>query len=307
VKLLRQHKQEEAERLILSTPMGDTHLYSDQSKMLFEVRAYKSQDLTLYRSLKALGGGVVEEESALSKALKLTNAPSNVSRAHKIVTQEHPCFKSFARIKEQLREVFELSRIEKDSINARKAVLQGGGSGGGSGAGAWPGLEGGSGKGNLSGSSKSKREGGVGGEGRGSELQKLTVALASLGAIAKLSRRVYQYYHQYVLQIVTLFGADSTYRADFCDDDAYLLALVALLASGQAGPILPCEKPAISDLSTAALYMPPVGVVSSKHKGYLPLYRDGATFIKAMPANHSPGAEYAVNCLHRLLTGRLMM
>eukprot|EP00601_Ochromonadales_sp_CCMP2298_P024309 CAMPEP_0173279092 /NCGR_PEP_ID=MMETSP1143-20121109/4963_1 /TAXON_ID=483371 /ORGANISM="non described non described, Strain CCMP2298" /LENGTH=375 /DNA_ID=CAMNT_0014216295 /DNA_START=36 /DNA_END=1163 /DNA_ORIENTATION=+ len=151
VKLLRQHKQEEAERLILSTPMGDTHLYSDQSKMLFEVRAYKSQDLTLYRSLKALGGGVVEEEvriyipavrrefqtrsetlpkgalwnliqsvvggveegcrllradklipqSALSKALKLTNAPSNVSRAHKIVTQEHPCFKSFARIKEQ--------------------------------------------------------------------------------------------------------------------------------------------------------------------------------------------------------------
>lgn len=112
--------------------------------------------------------------------------------------------------------------------------------------------------------------------------------------------------------MVKEYGFESRYKTGFSDENQYLLAFVALVEARQ--PLLSFEK---SKDSTEAgvgleptgstknfpLYIPTENQQGPQHMGYLPLCTYGGVHFKVLPTSHTPGVEFAVNSMHRLLKG----
>lgn len=95
-----------------------------------------------------------------------------VKAASKEVTKDHGLFKSFFKVMDRLRELFEIARLEKDALEGMKK--------------------------------------GSAGTGKNENSEELDARLAALERIAKLSRSVYQYYHHYILKVFYTYPLTST-------------------------------------------------------------------------------------------------
>eukprot|EP00601_Ochromonadales_sp_CCMP2298_P027339 CAMPEP_0173295616 /NCGR_PEP_ID=MMETSP1143-20121109/14521_1 /TAXON_ID=483371 /ORGANISM="non described non described, Strain CCMP2298" /LENGTH=1642 /DNA_ID=CAMNT_0014235411 /DNA_START=95 /DNA_END=5024 /DNA_ORIENTATION=+ len=191
-----------------------------------------------------------------------------VKNANKVINKDHGLFKSFFKVMDRLRELFETARVEKDALEGVKKNAD---------------------------------------KDMDKNFDELDARLTALERIAKLSRSVYQYYHHYILTVVAEYGSESTYRTSFANDNEYLVALIQILERRQPllDTEKPGKHPDPS--STFPLYIPSDEQQGPQHQGYLPLCTQNEVFFKVIASGSRPGTEYVVNCMHRLLQGNLMM
>lgn len=122
--------------------------------------------------------------TAVSKALSFgrnsaESRSSSVRAANKIVTKDHAMFKSLHKLMDRLRELFELSKLEKEVLDTRRRNRNK--------AAAAAAVQGGSGKQTPTAVD--------------TDFGDLEVKMGTLDKIAKLTRTIYQYYHQYILEV----------------------------------------------------------------------------------------------------------
>jgi hypothetical protein len=116
-----------------------------------------------------------------------------------------------------------------------------------------------------------------------------------------------------MLQLVKEYGPDSKYKANFGDDNKYMLAFTELVEARK--PLLPFEQKDRAEEEGGSskssrnfpLYIPAEKLQGPQHKGYLPLCTYGGVHFKVVPPSHAPGVEYSLNAMRRLLKGRHFM
>jgi hypothetical protein len=129
--------------------------------------------------------------TAVGKALnfgrnvKTENRTSSVKSANKVITKDHSMFKTMHKLMDRLRELFELAKLEKDVLETRKRNKNRPTSL------ASP-MRRASITSNPGESSSSKND---------TEAVEIDLKMLTLDKIAKLSRTLYQYYHQYIMQV----------------------------------------------------------------------------------------------------------
>lgn len=143
-----------------------------------------------------------------------------------------------------------------------------------------------------------------------------TNKLLNASKLIDFCRILYEYYYQYILNIVKEYGDFSTFKESFADETAYLLALVKLMEEKK--PMLVAEMVASDSVLSPG---------SSDNFGLFPLTLSMDSIAQQTPGielpnsgndNSSdkvvfklikcaPGIEYSVNCLMHLLSGEILM
>lgn len=135
-----------------------------------------NEGFTLLRPEKLIPLTAVSKALSFGRTVKTENRTSSVKAANKIITKDHPVFKTIHKMMDRLRELFELAKLEKDVLDTRKKSKSRN-----SAAPASPGAN-----------------AAVSGD---AEIVEIDGKMGSLDRIAKLSRSIYQFYHQYIMQV----------------------------------------------------------------------------------------------------------
>jgi hypothetical protein len=132
----------------------------------------------LLRPEKLIPLTTVSKALSFGRTSKPGDRSSSVKSANKVITKDHAMFKNIHKLMDRLRELFELAKLEKEVLDTRKRNK------------ARPG-------GIISGSGKSTPGGEL-------DMGDIEIKMAILDKIAKLARSIYQYYHQYILEVRSL-------------------------------------------------------------------------------------------------------
>jgi len=208
-----------------------------------------AEGYTLLRPEKLIPLTAVGKALNFGRSAKSDNRTSSVKSANKVITKDHSMFKTMHKLMDRLRELFELAKLEKDVLETRKRNK------------------------NTRPNSlvspmrrASITTGDNSSQKNDPEAAEIDMKMVTLDKVAKLSRTLYQFYHQYImqvrialtsnflflcdvdllsslcclLQIVKEFGYESKYKSSFADDNQYLLGFTTLV-EGQK-PLLSFEK-----------------------------------------------------------------
>jgi myosin heavy subunit len=133
----------------------------------------------LLRPEKLIPQSTVGKALSFGRNSKNDNRSSAVRSANKLVTKDHPLFKNLHKLMDRLRELFELAKLERELMETRRRVKKASGIASGS---------------NTPGKTTSDTDFGD-----------LEIKIGTLDKIAKLTRAIYQYYHQYILEVCLCF------------------------------------------------------------------------------------------------------
>lgn len=142
---------------------------------------------TLLRAEKLIPLTAASKVLSFGRNVKTENRTSSVKAANKIITKDHPVFKTIHKMMDRLRELFELAKLEKEVLDSRKKSkfrL--------SGIPASPGVVA---------ATPSAATAAATAASNDAELVEIEGKMASLDRIAKLARSIYQFYHQYIIQV----------------------------------------------------------------------------------------------------------
>ena len=157
-----------------------------------------AEGYTLLRPEKLIPLTAVNKALNFGRNVKTENRTSSVKSANKVVTKDHSMFKTMHKLMDRLRELFELAKLEKDVLETRKRNKS---------------------RPNNTlmsplrrASSFSLAGGGENNSGKSDpEAAEIDAKMLTLDKIAKLSRLLYQYYHQYIMQVPFFYTLDLPY------------------------------------------------------------------------------------------------
>lgn len=157
-----------------------------------EASAALAEGYTLLRPEKLIPLTAVNKALNFGRNVKTENRTSSVKSANKVITKDHSMFKTMHKLMDRLRELFELAKLEKDVLETRKRNK----SRPGSSTLMSP----------MRRASSFNTAGGENNSGKSDpEATEIEAKMVTLDKIAKLSRLLYQYYHQYIMQV--LYGS----------------------------------------------------------------------------------------------------
>lgn len=199
-KLVSSNKvSEEPEFLTIDFPATKLELETLISKFIatsiIHVKTTETCDLidegyTLLRPEKLIPLTAVSKALSFGRSIKTGDRTGSVKAANKTITKDHAVFKTIHKMMDRLRELFELAKLEKEVLDTRRkskvrnsAPLASLGSPGGANAAAA----------NATAAATLSDD---------AELVEIEGKMATLDRIAKLSRAIYQFYHQYIMQVI---------------------------------------------------------------------------------------------------------